>query len=220
MGKIDWYRRTSWTAADQADFAARLARSRTVLHKAQYLRIQALHLHQVGTPELTAAALRLLEQLVTKFPDSSQLALAQEKRGQCLIDLGRSEEAIAALREAIEAQRAHPNIHTHAHLDYAELVLSLRREELYETAWSLLDEFGYESPFPADRYRIAAVWAQFLEYRGDLTAAARWAEKAVSAAGLRESPFARHRCLGLVGDIDPDIWSRLTRLAALSGEAT
>ena len=77
MSKVEWFRRTTWTAADAADFAAHLKRSRSDFHKAQYLRIQAGHLHAVGVPELTAVALGLLGQLVTDWPSESQLSIAR-----------------------------------------------------------------------------------------------------------------------------------------------
>jgi hypothetical protein len=45
----DWYRKTTWSEADQADFFARFKRSRTPYNKAQYLRIQANYLEGVGS---------------------------------------------------------------------------------------------------------------------------------------------------------------------------
>jgi hypothetical protein len=49
MSKTEWFRRTTWTPEDEASFRARLKRSRGSFHKAQYLRIQAEHLQEVGT---------------------------------------------------------------------------------------------------------------------------------------------------------------------------
>lgn len=108
MGKTEWFRRTTWTPEDQADFAAHLARSRTSFHKAQYLRIQASHLREVGRPAFAVAALQLLDQLLAEYPEPSELSMTHLQRAECLLDLGRSEEALGAFRRALSTQRQHP----------------------------------------------------------------------------------------------------------------
>src|ERR1700737_4923308 len=118
MGQVEWYRRTTWTTADAVDFTARLERSRSAYHKAQYLRIQAGHLHTVGSPELTLVALGLLDQLLREWPDESQVSLAHMQRAECLVDLGQPIEALAAYRDALEARRKAPNWRNDAHLAF------------------------------------------------------------------------------------------------------
>jgi len=130
MSKVEWFRRTTWTAADAADFAAHLKRSRSDFHKAQYLHIQAGHLHAVGVPELTAVALGLLDQLVTDWPSESQLSIAHAQRAQCLVDLGRSAEALDAYRAALLA-----GLHR---------LLDVHGEEGYLATW-------VRFPFPSHR---------------------------------------------------------------------
>jgi len=80
LPKADWFRRSTWTAQDEADFQANLGRSRSIFHKEQYLRIQAARLAAVGSEPLIEAALRLLDQLISQFPHDSQLALAFQQR--------------------------------------------------------------------------------------------------------------------------------------------
>ncbi|HEX6964245.1 MAG TPA: hypothetical protein VF166_00515 [Gemmatimonadaceae bacterium] len=213
MSKVEWFRRTTWTAADAADFAARLARSRSPFHKAQYLRIQAVHLHAVGTPELTVAALGLLDQLLAEWPDASQLSLAHTQRAQCLIDLGRPAEALDAYRDALRARRAAPNIGNDAHLAFGELVVALGRAELYDEVLAALDEFGGSEPFPAQRYSAATTRALIADHQGDAAAAAQWARIALTAASKTESPFPRHKQIGLVQFTDPEVYMRLRALA-------
>ena len=96
MKKPEWYRRTTWTPDDKADFEAHLKRSRTSFHKAQYLRIQAVHLQQVGTDSMLHAAMELLDRMIRDYPEASQLSSAWQQRGQCLVDLGRHHDAIEA----------------------------------------------------------------------------------------------------------------------------
>jgi hypothetical protein len=56
MSKAEWFRRTTGTDADRKDFSARLKRRRGASRKAQYLRLQALHLaearHHEGAIEI------------------------------------------------------------------------------------------------------------------------------------------------------------------------
>ena len=74
MGRHDWYRRTTWSQTDREAFHARLKRSRSEEGKAQYLRIQALHLQETGDPERIAAAVELLDELLAKYPDTLGMA--------------------------------------------------------------------------------------------------------------------------------------------------
>jgi tetratricopeptide (TPR) repeat protein len=117
MAKDDWFRRSTWTTQGQADFTTRLRRSRTAYHKSQYLRIQAKHLQDVGTEPMLHSAVELLDQLVSSFPDPSQLSLALLQRAQCLVDLGKFEDAIASFRRSFEACRAAPRLRNLAYLD-------------------------------------------------------------------------------------------------------
>jgi hypothetical protein len=66
-----WYRRRTWTDEDRAGFFARLRRSRSGFHKAQYCRIQAYELQQAGNYH---AALELLDLLMKEWPDDAQKA--------------------------------------------------------------------------------------------------------------------------------------------------
>jgi len=130
MTAAKWFRRTTWSPADAADFGARLERSRSAFHRAQYLRIQAAHLHEAGTHPLAEAAFGLLDQLLAEWPDESQLSSAHMQRAGCLIDLGRPEEALAAYQAALAARRVSPNFGNDAHRGFAELAVALRRDDL------------------------------------------------------------------------------------------
>ena len=88
MSKLEWYRRTTWTDVDRVDFDTRLKRSRGTGNKAQYLRIQAYHLAEVGNEE---GAIQLLDRLFAEFPEKLQLAQAHEQKGSSLARLGRIE---------------------------------------------------------------------------------------------------------------------------------
>ena len=214
MKKPDWYRRTTWTPDDQAAFEAHLKRSRTSFHKAQYLRIQATHLQQVGTDSMLHAAVELLDRMIHDYPEASQLSSAWQQRGQCLVDLGRHDEAIEAFRGALQAQRKAPGWRNEAHLDLGELIVQLRRRELYPEAIRALTEFGGEEVFPVSVYRHAVTRALIADAMGESATARGYAQQALAAAAKDESPFRYHRNLGLVRFVDPDVLAKLRELCA------
>jgi tetratricopeptide (TPR) repeat protein len=207
----EWYRRTSWTPDDARDFQARLRRSRSQFHKAQYLRLQAFHLAEVGTAELLAAALELLHQLLTEVPEPSQLASALQQKGQCHADLGQPSEAFAAFESAVEAEQAHRSIRTGVQLDYAELAVALRRTDLYARAEVLLGGASPEEPsfFPSVDYRVSVARAYLAAARKDWARVKREAQLALAAAAKEETPLRYHRKLGLVTTIDPVVYHQL-----------
>jgi hypothetical protein len=127
--------------------------------------------------------------------------------------LGRTDEALAAFRAALAAERSQPNVHTLAYLGFAELVLAHDRRELYPEALATLDEFGTDEVFPATQYRSAASRALLHEALGDPTRARQCAALALAAAAKTESPFRYHRKLGLVESADSKLQAQLQRLA-------
>jgi hypothetical protein len=105
--------------------------------------------------------LESLEELVRDYPERVQLAEAHKQRAECLAALGSVDDAIAAYRNSLGAQRAFPQVRGLAYLGFAELILGHGREDLYPEALSLLDEFGREEMFPIHRYRSAATVPSF-----------------------------------------------------------
>lgn len=212
-GKVEWFRRTTWTPEDAAEFETRLKRSRSTRHRAQYLRIQAIHLEMVGGEELTTVALALLDRLVRDHPDPSELSMAHTQRGRCLRALGRTEEAMAAFEASLEALRAYPRSKHEGYLDYAELLLEENRPGTPDRCRQILDEFGGGEVWPASVFRHAVVRALVAEIEGVTDAADAWATRALEAADKVESPFRYHRSLGLVRDPDVELMAKLRQLA-------
>ena len=129
----EWYRRTTWTKDDQADFEARLARARK-RSRAQYLRIQASHLMEADNPQLTSAALELLNRMLAEYPSDIEVAQAHAQRAECYIRLGEVDNAIEAFRSALAKEREFPNVRTTAWLDFGWLVIERGLPELYDEA--------------------------------------------------------------------------------------
>lgn len=209
----DWFRRTTWSEVDRAEFFERLKRARGSGSKAQYLRIQALHLQQVGEPACLRAALELLQLMVADYPEAIQLAQAHKQRAECLIAVGERDSGLLAYRDSLDAERKLPNVRTDAYIGFGELVMELGREDFYREVLDVMNEFGTDEPFPIQRYRSFAVRALAYEQLGQLQEARRCAESALDAAAATESPFRYHRRLGLVANQDTDVHGRLVALA-------
>jgi tetratricopeptide (TPR) repeat protein len=160
------------------------------------------------------AALELLDRVIRDYCEASQLSSAWQQRGQCLVDLGRHDDAIRAFRAALLAQRQAPGWRNEAHLDLGELVVQLRRRELYPEAIQALAEFGGDEVFPVSVYRHAVTRALIADAMGESAAARGYAQQALAAAEKDESPFRYHRKLGLVRFVDPDVLAKLRDLCA------
>ncbi|MGH7352381.1 MAG: tetratricopeptide repeat protein [Candidatus Methylomirabilales bacterium] len=208
----EWYRRTTWTKDDQADFEARLARARKQ-NRAQYLRIQASHLMEAANPALTSAALELLNRMLAEYPSDIQVAQAHAQRAECHIRLEELDKAIEAFRCALAREREFPNVRTTAWLDFGWLVVDRGLRQLYDEALRVLTELKDTMPFPVQRYKFHAIRALVAAERGALADAREEAKQALEAGRATRSGFRYHPTLGLVRDTGSDIHSRLEALA-------
>ncbi|MBN1908765.1 MAG: hypothetical protein JW818_03415 [Pirellulales bacterium] len=213
MADESWYRRKTWTPEDEAAFFARLKRSRGGFHKAQYCRIQAYELQDVG---LYKVALMLLDHIMANWPEDAQQAAVFHQKAVCLERLGETADAILAYRLAFDAQRAMPSMLTNAHLDYAWLVATNPFPECFDEALTVLDEFQTHLSFPLEEFLAAAARAIILDAKGDSKASGRHAANALQAAEKTHSGFRYHDNLGLVKNMPPDLRERLEQLAARS----
>ena len=211
MKKREWFRRTTWTDDDREDFDAHLKRS-SDSNKAQYLRIQAYHLGEVGNQE---GAIELLDRLFAEFPDKAQLAQAHEQKGISLSRLGRIEAAIEEFRAALQAERDFPNVATSAWINFGWLVVEKQLTDLYDEVSRVLQEFRDESglKFPATEYRYATVQALLADAKGDHVVASGFAKLALAEAGKLHSGLKYHSGLGLVGSERTVFEKRLRVLA-------
>jgi hypothetical protein len=214
--QAEWYRRESWTQADEADFNEHLRRSRQVFHRCQYLVIQAGVLQRTGSPGLLPVAVALAERAISDHPHQMFLAGAHLVKANALADLGRHADAIDAYRAAVAAQRAQPGVKHLTHLDFGELLVALRRPDLYPEVESLFPEFGdSDQMFPANAFRHHYLRAVFAAARGDMPEAGRQARFALEAAARTQTEFRYHRRLGLFKGAPVDVLDELRALAAV-----
>jgi hypothetical protein len=211
----DWFRRKSWSPRDANEFFARLERSRSDFHKAQYLRLQAFELQHAEGRRLKRVALQLLDKLIREYPEPSQLASAYLQRAECLVDLEGLDAGLESYRASFVAMREHPNFLPSTHLDFGWAVVVHDRADLIDEALNALEEFSSEGDFmfPANAYRYFAVVAFASHWGGDLASAARFAQYAVDQAAKSRNVLARHSKLGLVRNPDRRINQRLKEMA-------
>ena len=212
MSSTEWFRRTTWTDADRVDFNARLKRSRGASSKAQYLRLQALHLAEAGHYD---GAIELLDRLLAEFPDSIDVAQGHAQKADSLVKLGQTEAAVDEYRAALQRERDFPNVRTNAWLDFGWFVVEKRLTRLYDEVAHVLDEFRDEGGlrFPAIEYRYAAIQALLADARGEKSQAREFAKTALAEAAKDHSGLRYHPTVGLVGSERATFATRLRTLA-------
>lgn len=214
MSKRDWFRKTSWSLEDKADFFAHLHRARPK-NRAQYLRIQAHHLQEIGSPETLYASLELLELIFRDYPVESQIATAYHLRAQGLLALGDIDASIQAFRQVFEAQHHFPSIQTNAHLDFGLLVVRHRLSEYYDEALCVLHGFTESLLFAFQVYIYYAVKAIIASEMGDVENACQWAIESLSALDQTHSGLQYHPTVGLVRQSFPDIDNQLEAIIGI-----
>jgi tetratricopeptide (TPR) repeat protein len=214
--KDDWYRKTTWTHDDANDFFAQLTRSQTDIHRAQYLKIQALTLKDARQFD---AALELVEAAIERFP-TREVTQLRKLRAECLWALGHREQSLEAYRCAFQAQREQRNVLCNVALTFAESfhdaddgahraeLLELLREEVTQP-----ESFG-----PFLEFRYALMFTRLHAGLGQMSAAAKWADRALSAQRAEISGRRNYQPVGSASGIDEgtEIWLR--RLAAWTND--
>ena len=216
MPKDDWYRKATWTSDDSKDFFTQLARSQTDIHRAQYLKIQALTLKDTKQYD---ASLELVELAIEKFPDREMTQL-RKLRAECLWALGRREESLEAFRSAFQAQREQRNVLCNVALAFAEAFHEVdngaHRSELLEL---LREEVAQPESFGTFLgFRYALMFTRLLAGLGQMKAAAKWADRTLSAQRAEISGLRHYKRVGWASGVDEgtEIWLR--QLAARGNE--
>lgn len=216
--KGDWFRRTSWSEHDQREFERRLQHAR-VHSRAQYLRIQAVHLAEAGNAELLQASIRLADRMLAEYPDDWQVAWVHELRAECYDRSGDMSRAVQCYRQALEAERRRPDVRSNAWLGFGWLAIRHGLTSRYAEAEALLEEFATEIPFPNQRYRFHSIRAISAAHKGCSTTAQVEAALALKAAAAMHSGFRYHPTVGLVSDASDEVRPRLAALVAASQAA-
>jgi tetratricopeptide (TPR) repeat protein len=187
----DWYSKTTWTEADQADFFARLKRSRTAHNKANYLWVQARELDKVG---LSHKAMMLLNKVLTEFPEPYWLPLVCKLKAEIFVKIGNLDEAIAFYRRA--------------------LVVENKMMPLYDEALAVLDEMELPGKkFPVQIYKKNGILAIIAAHKRQSENARKFAQIALDAVAKDNSGFRYHPKFGLVQDQESKFYNAVEAIA-------
>jgi tetratricopeptide (TPR) repeat protein len=161
-----------------------------------------LYLQQTGKEELVRAAVELLDLLLEKWPEESELAAAHLQRAECLEKLGEREDAIAAYRECVKAERENPGVIVGAGVEFGWFAVTYAMEGSEE---HLL--------FPAEQFKFFAIIAIVLNHVKPCEDARRFAQRALDAAGAKKSGLRYHKKVGLVKDPNKEVLLKLKKIA-------
>lgn len=223
MAARDWFRSEVWNDEIAAEFEQRLARAR--LHnRAQYLRIQGVHLFRTGDPALRRIALSLFQRVLDDYPDAdSETKSAVESMAGIHFADGRFTEAEEALRDLIRRVDASPTGTSHtsgtAWLQLAEVTIAAGGRARLADADRFLDAAEIEAAGHKDfrdivyRYLLARARVTSVLRPGE---AAEYATAALEVAAEQRSPFAFHPTTGLARTSEEQL-RELNRIARPRG---
>ena len=210
---MDWFRKQTWSHADQEDFWQRLARAREH-NRGQYIFIQGYTLIK-ASPQHTTAAMALFDLVIDGYSHTINFVKALSEKATCLLSVGDNEGALTYYRLAIEQMRVKPTVQTWAWLDFAWVVATEGISDRYEAALDILDEFGNSKQlFPVVSFRLNGSRALILSACGLADSAADAARAALAAADKEVSGLRYHAKIGIVGSRYEDIRTRLMTIAA------
>ncbi|MFZ1790890.1 MAG: hypothetical protein WAT92_21375 [Saprospiraceae bacterium] len=200
----DWYRRKTWTKADEEEYFAKLGRARKE-GRAQFLRVQAIELIETKDKNLLAVAESLLNKILTDYPDN------RIEKSQTFNSLGEiynlkedSESALEYFQKSLDFEKEFPNVITTAYLNFAKTVILAGKTELYDKVENLLAEKIDKNTlkFPVQDYIIYSVMTVISEYKGDIEKAKTYADLAEKNATTQTNSLwnSQKKKFGIVKD--------------------
>jgi len=177
----DWYRKTTWTAADEKDFAKRYESAKS--GKAQYLFVQALSLFEQKNEELNKIALKLLKKYFKDFPnDKNERTGALHLAAQIYEGRKKSKKAFEYYKKAAEHEAEFPKLLIGAWLDYAVFIIKHKKKKLYSEAENYIYNQYDKMVFADHIYKANAVLAAIWKKKRDRKTHRYYKERADSAA--------------------------------------
>jgi hypothetical protein len=208
----DWYRRQTWSEADAAEFERQLRRSRT--QRTQYLKLQAWHLAETRRPDVAEAAIGLANRYLSEDPGGffeveAHLIVARAKTTLRDIPL-----ALEAYQTAVKLEAKKRGPRYCAYLEYAWFAATNDLSVVFDSVLSAMQSMEEaDLVFPLAQYKYFGSLALISAAMQDWENARRMARDAIKAQG-RAAPFARHKDVGTVTEVDPAVERRIRHLAA------
>ena len=176
----DWYRRKTWTKADEEEFFAKLRRAREY-GRAQYLRVQAIELIETKKEYLLEVAETLLNKILNDYPDKlTEISQTYNSLGEIYKLREDYEKAIQYFQKSLDFEKGFPNVITTAYLNFSETVIRAEKTELFDEVENLLTEKINRDTlkFPIQNYIMYSVMTVISEYKGDFEQARIYADLA------------------------------------------
>lgn len=203
MATDEWFRNTTWDSDIEADFEARLKRSRGAYHKAQYLRIQASYLLGSSDNDIQQVGVRLMDRLIKDYPtEEFSTIFGHEQLGDYYFNLGDFDKASKHFRLVTEhyiATNTRGGTSATADLKLAETILSANWTDKFDEAYSICKNFPLDKlTFNSEKYYYAVLTAQVCDRLNKRDEAKDFALTAIEISKITEPQFNRHKTVGLV----------------------
>lgn len=210
MATDDWYRNTTWDSNTEADFEARLKRSRGAYNKAQYLRIQASYLLGSSDKDMQQVGVRLMDRLIKDYPtEEFSTIFGHEQLGDYYFKSGDFEKAEKHFRLVTEhyiAKNTRGGTSATADLKLAETILTANWTKKFDEAYSLCKNFPLDNlTFNSEKYYYAKLTAQVCDRLNKKDEAKDYAMTAIEISKITEHQFSRHKTVGLVRATDKQL---------------
>jgi hypothetical protein len=210
MATDDWYRNRSWDSTIEADFEARLKRSRGACNKAQYLRIQASYLLDSPDKDNQLVGLRLMERLIKDFPtEEFSTIFGHEQIGDYFFDQGDfdvAEQQFRVVTDYYNKKQSRSGTSGIADLKLVETILTGNQTSKFEEAYKLCKEYpASELTMNSDRFYYATLAARLCDKMNKKEEAKQYAETAINLSKIKKPQFSRHKTVGLVNATDKQL---------------
>jgi tetratricopeptide (TPR) repeat protein len=200
----EWYRRKTWTEADESEFFTKLSRARKD-GRAQYLKIQAMELVETREQTLLNVAESLIDKLFSDYPEDkfnrpgalTTLAEIYELKGNL-------DKSIDYYKQAIDFEVVYPQVKTQAYLNYSELIVKTNKTSLFDDVEKIILDRLSENfiPFPIEKYKQYSILSIVNKYKHNFEQAKQYEELAEKYANQETSGLRYHKYLGVVKERD------------------
>jgi len=210
MATDDWYRNTTWDDKIEADFEARLKRSRGAFNKAQYLRIQASYLLDSSDTTTQKIGVSQMERLINDFPtEEFSTIFGHEQLGDYYFKIGDFETAekhFYIVTKHYKNKKSRSGTSAIADLKLAETYLTANKVDKFEEAYKICKKYPKsELTFNSEKFYYAELAAHICDKLNKREEAKEFAKVAIEISKISEPQFYRHKTVGLVKATDQQL---------------
>ncbi len=205
MASDDWYRNKTWDneVEAEAEFEARLKRSRGAFNKAQYLRIQGSYLLDSSDKKNQLVGLNLMERLIKDYPkEEFSVIFGQEQLGDFYFAKKKYKQAehfFRVVTNYYQDKQSRSGTSALADLKLAETILRSNQRDKFEEAHKLV--IGYpisELTFNDSKFYYAELRTHLCDAMNKKVEAKEFAKTAIELSKITEPQFSRHKTVGLI----------------------